>query len=46
VSISAIINFAFIAAFPVWSLTLIALNVFVIYALTAHGGEMKVAREA
>jgi len=44
-SISAILNFAFIAAFPVWSLTIIALDVFVIYALTAHGGEMKVARE-
>jgi hypothetical protein len=44
-SISAVLNFAFIAAFPVWSLTIIALDVFVIYALTAHGGEMKVARE-
>jgi hypothetical protein len=40
-SISMILNFAFIAAFPVWSLTIIALDVFVIYALTAHGGEMK-----
>ena len=45
VSLSAILNFAFIAAFPVWSLTVIALDVFVIYALTAHGAEMKVARE-
>ena len=44
-SISAILNFAFIAAFPVWSLTIIALDVFVIYAITAHGAEMKVARE-
>jgi hypothetical protein len=43
-SISAILNFVFIAAFPVWSLTIIALDVFVIYALTAHGGEMKSAR--
>lgn len=40
-SVSAILSFAFIAAFPVWSLTIIALDVFVIYALTAHGGEMK-----
>lgn len=45
VSLSAILNFAFIAAFPVWSMTVIALDIFVIYALTAHGGEMKVARE-
>jgi hypothetical protein len=42
-SISMILNFAFIAAFPVWSLTIIALDVFVIYALTAHGAEMKTA---
>lgn len=46
VAISAILNFAFIAAFPVWSLTIIALDVFVIYALTAHGAEMRAAREA
>ena len=45
VSISAILNFAFLTAFPVWSLTVIALDVVVIYALTAHGAEMKVARE-
>jgi hypothetical protein len=45
VAISAILNFAFIAAFPVWSLTIIALDVFVIYALTAHGGELRAARE-
>jgi hypothetical protein len=43
--LSAILNFAFIAAYPVWSMTVIALDVFVIYALTAHGSEMKVARE-
>ena len=43
-SVSAILNFVFIAAFPVWSLIIIALDVFVIYALTAHGGEMKSAR--
>jgi hypothetical protein len=38
---SAILNFAFIAAYPFWSVTVIALDVFVIYALTAHGKEMK-----
>jgi len=45
-SISAIVNFAFVAAFPFWSLTMIALCIVVIYALTAHGGEMKAARES
>ena len=44
-SISAILNFAFLTAFPVWSLTVIALDVLAIYALTAHGAEMKVARD-
>jgi hypothetical protein len=39
--LSAILNFAFIAAYPFWSLTVIALDIFVIYALTAHGREMK-----
>ena len=45
-SLSALVNFAFIAAYPVWSLTVIAIDVFVIFALTAHGAEMKLSREA
>ena len=44
-SISAILNFAFLTAFPVWSITVIALDVLTIYALTAHGAEMKVSRD-
>jgi hypothetical protein len=40
-SISVIANFLFIPAYPVWALTIIAINVFVIYALTAHGGELR-----
>ena len=39
-SLSAIVNVAFIAAFPLWSLTLVALDVLVIYALAAHGKEL------
>jgi hypothetical protein len=31
----------FIPAFPVWALTIIALDAFVIYALTAHGRELR-----
>jgi vacuolar-type H+-ATPase subunit I/STV1 len=45
-SISAIVNFAFVTAFPFWSLTMIALDIVVIYALTAHGAEMKTARHS
>jgi hypothetical protein len=39
--ISALLNFAFIAAYPFWCLTVIALDVLVILALTVHGREIK-----
>ena len=45
VSISALINFAWANLYPFWSLTLLAIDFFVIYAIIAHGSEMKVARE-
>jgi vacuolar-type H+-ATPase subunit I/STV1 len=45
VAISALVNFAWATAFPVWSLTLLAIDLLVLYAIMAHGGEMKVARE-
>ena len=38
--VSALANFAFIPYYPVWSLVIIALDVFVIWALAAHGREM------
>jgi hypothetical protein len=40
--LSAIANFALIPYYPVWSLLIIALNVFVIWALAAHGREMAI----
>jgi len=39
--LSALVNLAFISAFPVWSVILIALDVIVIYAITVHGRELK-----
>jgi hypothetical protein len=42
--VSAIVNFAFIAAYPLWSILVIALDVVVIWAIGAHGREMKSAR--
>jgi hypothetical protein len=36
-ALSALANFAFIPYYPVWSLVVITLDVFVIWALTAHG---------
>jgi hypothetical protein len=39
--LSAIANFLFIPYYPFWALTIITLDVFVIWALTAHGGELR-----
>lgn len=38
---SIIANFLFLPAYPIWSLTVITLGVVVIWALTAHGHEMR-----
>jgi hypothetical protein len=35
--LSAIANFLFIPYYPFWALTIIALDVFVVWALAAHG---------
>jgi hypothetical protein len=39
-SLSALANFAFIPYYPVWSLVIIGLDVFVIWALAAHGRDI------
>jgi hypothetical protein len=39
-ALSALANFAFIPYYPVWSITIIALDVFVIWALAAHGRDV------
>ena len=39
--LSAVLNLAFIRAQPVWSLVVIVLDVIVIYAITAHGRELR-----
>jgi|SRR4051794_4202588 hypothetical protein len=39
--LSALANLAFVSAYPVWSVILIALDVIVIYAITVHGRELK-----
>ena len=38
--LSALANFAFIPYYPFWSITIIALDIFVIWALTAHGRDI------
>ena len=39
--LSAIVNLAFISAYPIWSTILITLDVIVIYAIIVHGQEVK-----
>jgi hypothetical protein len=39
--LSALVNLAFLSAYPIWSTIIIAMDVLVIYALTMHGSEVK-----
>ena len=39
--LSAITNFLFIPYYPFWALLLITLDVFVIWAVAAHGGDLR-----
>ena len=39
--LSMFANFFFIPVYPVWALTIIAIDALVIWALTAHGREMR-----
>ena len=39
--VSAIVNIAFLAAYPIWSLVIITLDVIVIYAVAVHGRELR-----
>ena len=42
-SISLVLNFFFLPVYPLWSLIVITIDVLVIWALTAHGREMRKA---
>lgn len=39
--LSAVLNLGFLAAYPIWSTIMIALDVLVIYAVTVHGREVR-----
>jgi hypothetical protein len=41
-ALSLVANFLFLPAYPIWSIVVITVDVLVIWALTAHGHEMKV----
>lgn len=38
---AAIVNMAWLPLYPIWSIICIALSILVIYAVVAHGGELK-----
>ena len=38
--LSAVVNFAFLPWYPIWSALIIGLDIFVIWALTAHGSDI------
>jgi hypothetical protein len=42
--LSALVNLAFVEAYPVWSIMIITLDVLVIYALVVHGRELRSSR--
>lgn len=39
--LSALINVAFLPAYPIWSVLMIAIDILVIWAITVHGSEIK-----
>jgi hypothetical protein len=39
--LSAIVNLAFISAYPLWGIIIITLDVIVIYAIAVHGSEVR-----
>ncbi len=45
VLLSAVVHFAFIPAYPAWSLVVIAVDLLVVYALVVHGGELRMGGE-
>ena len=45
-ALSATANFLFIPYYPFWSLLIIAVDIFVIWALTAHGRQFKELKDA
>ena len=45
-ALSAIVNFLFIPYYPFWAILIIVVDIFVIWALTAHGRESKELKAA
>jgi hypothetical protein len=39
--VSAIVNMAYVPIYPFWSIMIVVIDVLVIYAVTAHGTELR-----
>lgn len=39
--LSIIANMAFVEAYPIWSIMIITFDIFIIYSLIVHGGELR-----
>ena len=39
--VSAVVNVGFLAAYPIWSTIMIAVDILIIWALTVHGDELR-----
>lgn len=44
-AVSALVNFVFLPAYPLWAVIVIALDLIVVYALLVHGGELRMGSE-
>jgi hypothetical protein len=42
--VSAVVNMVFMPAYPLWSLTIMTVDILVAFAIIAHGGELKATR--
>lgn len=40
-TLSAVANFVFIQAYPLWSMVIILVDVFIIYSIAVHAGELR-----
>ena len=39
--VSALVNMAFVSAYPIWSIIIIVVDIVIIYAISVHGRELK-----
>ena len=44
-ALSAIVNFVFVQAYPLWSMLIILVDIIVIYAIAVHAGELQESRD-